>query len=267
MRLHLLAAVAALAIAMPAPAAVVFEWHQVAAINSGPATNAPVTALALNPGDTVFLQLMMRDTNPAGDTFAWAFGDGVIPPPTSNFNGVGLFGIGTGIRTTPGVFQITGNTVSDRRLVSIPDAELPPPNQGLGNQPYGTSVFSLLAGNAGMDFSAISNLADGNPFENGDFPRVRAPSTSFLMPFFNMRFTYLGGSGTLNLVDAATGPTNEQNQVGGAGGVTLATLDTQLFSTAPVVNITPVPEPSSMALAGIAVAGLWKLRRRKTVAA
>lgn len=284
MRLHLLAAVAVLAITVPAPAAVVFEWHQIAAIGSGPAANAPLATnadfnpdplaggglLNMAPGQVVFLQLMVRDNNAGGNTFPWAYGDGLVPPPASeNINGVGLFGLGAGVRGTPGTFAVGGNTSADRRLVVIPDSENPIfGTTGVSVQPYSGPIWTPQAAAGGMDFQVINNLADDNPFESGDFPRQRPGSTSFLMPYFNMRFVAgAGGTGTLTLIDARPGATNEDNQVGGDNGTTLAVLDTQLFgASAPVVNVSIVPEPSSFLLVGVAVAGLWKARRRKTAA-
>lgn len=290
MRLRLLAVVAVLAIAVPAQAqvsALVFQWHQISAITAGPATNAPLNPnanfnadplaggglLNLLPGQVVFLQLMMRDTTPAGNAFDWRFGDGQVPPPASDpIDGVGLFGLGAGVRGTPGVFAPGGNDNANRRLVNIPQAELPPPYNDSGlfdpaPQPYSGPIWTNQVALAGMDFQVISNLEDDNPYESGDFPRQRPGTTEYRMPYFNMRFVAgAGGAGTLTLIDARPGPTNEDNQIGGDFGSTLATLDSQLFGTAPVINVSIVPEPSSFVLAGMAVAGLWKVRRRKTVA-
>lgn len=300
LRTLVLAACAAVAMAMPSqaqvPTTLNYEWHLISVTttpNTGAtgmgATARTNVALApnhfqlnpLNPGDIVYLQLMIRDTHPMGKTYNWGFGNGVYPP-VNPFNGTGFSTVGGRVVGSAGVFQPAGTGSGNARFTAPIDSELAGPNPtpganyplpdgdftGVGAVPY-SGIQQFVAENATtVTFNGTSGITDGNPWENGEFPRLRGASTEYLMPVINMRFNAIAaGSGTLQLLDLFPTNDNGVSTDGALPGVPGGDmLDSQMFGSYVPLQITVVPEPTSMTLVGMALAGLGyrKLRRKKT---
>src|SRR3954452_2376299 len=95
MRSHriLLVAYAALWFTAPAEAALVLDYVQVPSINAGPATGPALTTLIMNQGETVFLQVALRDTLGSGPnagqpgTLAWQTNGGNAGPGSLGLGG------------------------------------------------------------------------------------------------------------------------------------------------------------------------------------
>jgi hypothetical protein len=264
-KLFLLAAVAALATAMPARATIVLEWHlstnqaattYATAPNTddgpggsneagdyptigvvGPLVTGP---LNLNAGQTVILQAVLHQIDAVG-------------PNTVNYNGPGTQGttsggglIGWGVRinnsqpTLATHVQPSANNLNTRgvNIYGFNGAGATIVTQG-SNPTVGTTSA----------FSTVRDITTQDWYNEGDF-----------YPLFNFRFQAgnTGGSGTLTFVDPS-------------GGADIGTqqqpnMDAAIFGGAPSLtfNVTAVPEPSSMVLAGLGLAGLgYRLRRKK----
>jgi len=87
---------------------------------------------------------------------------------------------------------------------------------------------------------------------------------NYVLAQFVIHTTAAGGASTLQLSNPNYGGTPGSSTYGGTdvSAAVFATLP-QLF-----INVTPVPEPTSMALAGMAVSGLlYRIRRKKKVVA
>lgn len=259
-KLFLLAAVAALATAMPARATIVLEWHlstnqaattYATAPNTddgpggsneagdyptvgvvGPLVTGP---LILNPGQTVILQAVLHQIDSTGPNVITYNGPGT----QGTTAGGGLIGWGVRFNNSQPTFathvQPSANNLNTRG-VNI-----------YGFNGAGATIVtqgSLASGSA--PFTTVRDITTQDWYNEGDF-----------YPLFNFRFQGLSqGSGTLTFVDPS-------------GGADIGTqqqpnMDAAIFGSAPVLNFQVVPEPSSMVLAGLGLAGLgYRLRRKK----
>jgi hypothetical protein len=258
-KLFMLAAVAALATAMPARATIVLEWHfansQVStAYASGPNPDPtsepdyPVIGLVglpiagntinLNQGQTVILQAVLHQIDSAGPN--------VIPYVPGGGGGL----IGYGVRfdnSAPALathIQPSANNTNTRgvNIDGFPGAGTGIVTQGSNSTVGSTSAFTTVRDVTGSDWYNSDNF----------------------YPLFNFRFqatnSGAGGTGTLTFVDPS----------GGAdiGTVAVPNMDAGIFGSAPVLtfNVAGIPEPSSMVLCGLGLAGLGMRLRRKKVA-
>jgi hypothetical protein len=244
-----LAAAAVMAAALPARAALVLEFIQVASTTATISNGPALTNLTLDPGDTVFLQVALRDTT--GNTLAWQTNGGNAGPGSL---GLGAFFVR--FDGLPGVAVNPSPTIAtNARLVD-------PIN-------YGT----VTSGTSPPTFTRIGGLLNFGS-EPGLVPD---PAAQNRIGLFNLRITALaGGSGTFTLRDPNPAPTSVDNAVladsdlgGFPNAGTIIGIDQLIFGatfldtyTLPVVV---TPEPTSMTLAGLALAGLGyrKLRRNK----
>jgi len=254
-KLFTLAAVAALATAMPARATIVLEWHMstnqanpnyVTGPNLDATSNleydqigvvGPAVAgnsLTLNPGQSVILQAVLHqidNTGPNVLTYQPGGGGGLIA------YGVRIDNSAPTVATH---FQPSNSNANTRGV-------------GLyGFNGGGTTIVTGGAGAAGTAaaFTIVRDLTTGDWYNSDNF-----------YPLFNFRFTAGsgGGSGTLQFVDP---------QPGGAdiGSVATPNMDAGIFGSAPALTFAVVPEPSSMVLCGLGLAGLGIRLRRKKVA-
>jgi len=256
-KLFLLAAVAALATAMPARATIVLEWHlstNQAATTYATAANPDATSngdydtngvvgpavagntLNLAAGQSVILQAVLHQIDNVGpNVFTYQPG-----------GGGGLIAYGVRINNSASSlathFQPSNSNANTRGV-------------GLyGFNGGGTTIVTGGQGAAGSTsaFTIVRDLTTGDWYNSDNF-----------YPLFNFKFTAAssgpGGTGTLQFVDP---------QVGGAdiGSVATPDMDAGIFGSAPTLtfNVAGVPEPSSMVLAGLGLAGLgYRLRRKK----
>jgi len=258
-KLFMLAAVAALATAMPARATIVLEWHlstnqanpnYVTGPNPDATSNGdydlngvvgPAVAgntLNLAQGQSVILQAVLHQIDNVGpNVFTYQPG-----------GGGGLIAYGVRVdNTTPALathFQPSNSNANTRGV-------------GLyGFNGGGTTIVTGGQGAAGSTaaFTIVRDLTTGDWFNSDGF-----------YPLFNFKFTAnstgAGGTGTLQFNDP---------QPGGAdiGSVATPNMDAGIFGSAPALtfNVAGIPEPSSMVLCGLGLAGLGMRLRRKKVA-
>lgn len=270
-KLFLLAAVAALATAMPARADLVFEWRLASvqppsAIanppqegNTDPTTQGdystqvvagtPIAGNVLNlaAGQTVFLQAVLRQIDNTGpDTFTYVPGAG---GDTGGLNGGGLFAYGVRVNNSAPTLathvQPSANN-NNTRGVNV-----------YGFSGAGPTVVNATTGGSNPTVGSSSPFTIFRDVADTDWYQVNG-----IYPLFNFRFqapaSSPGGTGTLTFVDPS----------GGAdiGSPLNPNMDALIFPGAPVLtfNVAAIPEPSSMVLAGLGLAGLgYRLRRKK----
>jgi len=266
-KLFLLAAVAALATAMPARATIVLEWHLansqsattystapnpdqgVGGSNEGGAGDYPTIGVAgpaiagnssanpfqLNQGQTVILQAVLHQIDTAGPNHI-----DYVPG-----GGGGLIGYGVRINNSAPALathlQPSNNNLQTRG-VNI-----------YGFSGNGATIVTQGFGSAGTtsSFTVVRDITTQDWYNSDGF-----------YPLFNFKFTAnnsgSGGPVTLTFADPS----------GGAdiGTVNQPNMDAGIFGSAPALffNVQGVPEPSSMVLCGLGLAGLgYRLRRKK----
>jgi len=255
----LLAAAAVMAISMPARAALVLDYlldpgqdiSSPTAATGSLATQPPLTALTMNVGDSVVLQVVLRDTT--GSTIPWSRTAG------ANYKSLGSFFLQ--FDSIPGV-AVNPDPTDDTHAALIRPAQYAGVNSGT-NPPQFTRYGGLINSGAELSANTVPSTANAN--------RI------FL---FDLLITAVGGgTGSFHLHDpnptANSADTAVLNQfVNSANPGFLTTIDDLLFGAnfqgtfdLPVVVI-GVPEPTSLAFAGVALVGFGvrKLRRKKVAA-
>jgi hypothetical protein len=293
---------------MPARADLVLEFIPVSAINSSGSTAAAVTGITMDTtmpgGNVAFIQVALRDTLvgttipplapgsprssiPGNATYPDPRWNGFSPPPMggSTDQEFGLVQHFTRIQNLLNV----GQTMNQANVVVQP----PNPDSLMDGQ-FGNANLRLV-GDAALPMSFIAGgsnapiLSDFGGLASAGFmiPNIAydffaAPNAALngRIPLFNMRLEVLnnlvGGTQTMRLSDRSADPdfTVLRNGSNSADLSNYITLDSVIFGGSHPffdlnINVIAVPEPTSMALVGMALAGIGyrKLRRKKEVVA
>jgi hypothetical protein len=270
-------AMAAVAVATPARAALVLEYVQVpsigAALSTAPAlTNLNINATTLQ--QTIFLQVCLRDTLGAGAEYSQS---STVPWQTNaGSGGIGSLCLGAYFLRfdgyTPGVLVNPSPTIPTN-INLVNGAAFSPAstgsNPGNGSPPPPFTIYGGLIG-SGFESSPGTTPDGTNP-------------QGARLALFNIRLQIpansVGGSGILKLKDPNPTPSSADNAVlvdstPGQNDGTFNSIDALLFGASFTntfnlpFTVVGVPEPSSMALCGLAFAGIgYRKLRRKTAKA
>jgi hypothetical protein len=248
LRMTMLAVLAMVATVSPARADLVFEYRLVPTIGTQTPGAPIVGPLVLTQGaPDVFLQLLLRDTGP---------NVGPVSPTNPTILPYDAGGGGTGDQLFAWGFRI--NFAQNAALQGI--GYTPQPINGAVNSRTGLTSFGFTNPviTAGSDtapapaFAVLRNLTLGDG----------AYDPTNLYPLVNIRIHADGvnaGTGQFSIVDSGT-----SDDIGTNNN---PSFDAGVFDQPFVlpVTVTAVPEPSSMVLLGLAVAGLgYRARRKKT---
>lgn len=264
-------ATAALAIAMPARAALTLEFVQVASINAAASTAPAISSSIQTTPATftdVFVQVCLRDNLYAGP------GTGTIPwQDNGGAGGAGSLGLS--------LFFNRFDTSSNLAFNPSPTV---PANAAIFTTAYGSLTGGTMPGPGGFtNFGGILNFG----FEPGFIPQQDGSGPGGRISLYNLRVrfntTTTDVTGFINLRDqnpnAADFTSLANADPGGPNPGTTSVIDSLIFggpaggNGGPNVFSVPftihaVPEPSSMALCGLALAGFgYRKLRRKTAKA
>jgi len=203
-----------------------------------------------NTTSQVILQIQLRDT--AALTFA------NTSTNTRMFQwGALLSWTGSGVSSTadnnPNNGQAYQQTVNDSSGAS--NENIPYANNTTTANGYGLGNIFFTPWNS--QFTTFQD--NGSVFTSGT---ATAGPRNYVLANFILNIAPTGGDSTITLTDMNLSQVNWSN---GAG----TPLDATIFSTIPqlFIHVTPAPEPSSMALVGLAVSGLaYRIRRKKAAA-
>jgi len=228
--------------------------------NSGVVGSSAANPWVLTQGQQYSLQIQMVDYQATGGGFTFFTTAG---PPASNQR-LAQWGARLSWNSTPGV--VSANRETPDISNNVTTAYNVGANNGAGSlfsvlQSYNNSwTFSDGAGNPTPNSVAFGEQTTGGG-SGFNLPAPTGPAGSQTRKYIlaNVIITAnAAGDAVLNLVDAR--PTANDFQTFSP----VNNVDSVVFATTPQLFIHVVPEPSSMALAGMAIGGLVvRLRRKK----